>query len=122
MEFRTISNYVSPPGETFLHESLTVPDQVLSIQEILQRYVRGQAVESYSGTYDDDLGFVQPDLSQMELNEIYEYKQDLEEYIRERRAAVSRKPATPDVVDDDNVVRPVPAGEPIPDSQSVNNG
>jgi len=42
-----------PQGETFEKPSLTVPNQALSVEEILKRYVRGQDVQTFQPTYND---------------------------------------------------------------------
>ncbi|QCS37364.1 hypothetical protein [Tortoise microvirus 93] len=52
--------------------SETVPDQTLSLQEILYRHSRGLPIPSLSGTYsDEDL----PDLRTLDLSEIQEIKE-----------------------------------------------
>lgn len=50
---RTVGNYQQEKGEINKGKSKTAPDQVLSIKQIQQRHIRGQAVPWKDGTYDN---------------------------------------------------------------------
>ncbi len=59
-------------------KSLTIPDQAMSIKEILNRYARGLDVEGFKPIYDDDditLDDTMPDPRNMDLAEREEYKE-----------------------------------------------
>lgn len=74
------------PGEINLDPSETVPDQSMSVKELMDRYARGLPLNGKTPVYtgeDDDM----PDLARMDLAEREEYAervaQELEE-IKER--------------------------------------
>jgi len=82
--FQTIFNRHLFPhtGEVNNMPSRTIPDQTLSMQEILTRYARGLPLTNgkqpiYNG--DEDL----PDLKTMDLAEIQEYKENIQSQIKE---------------------------------------
>ena len=58
MKFRNMYTYVLSSGERNSLPSVTVPDQTLSLKELVSRYTRGQSVEQFSAVYTDD-----PDLT-----------------------------------------------------------
>jgi len=63
-------------------KSLTIPDQAMSIKEILNRYARGLDVEGFRPIYDDEditLDDYMPDPRKMDLAERQEYKQAIEQ-------------------------------------------
>lgn len=84
-------------GEVFTQPSMTVPDQSLTVRELMDRFARGlplggARVPIYEGEDDNT-----PDFSRMDLSEIEDYqiqiRQELEE-IRERMTAKSKKADT----------------------------
>lgn len=72
--------------------SLTIPDQSLSIPEILKRYARGQSLGgALDGIYEldeNDEGIIMPDLSVMDLAEIEELKRETKERVEELRKQI----------------------------------
>lgn len=65
------------PGEINFLPSLTVPDQVLSIRQIMDRFSRGLPIdgEQFAVYHGED--FELPDFSRMDLAEIQEYREKL---------------------------------------------
>jgi len=75
-------------GEFNNSPSLTVPDQTLSIREILDRYARGLPTEGMSnGLYDDNLNEDDPDYlpdpRRLDLAEREQYKQMITSELQE---------------------------------------
>lgn len=61
-------------GEVNNKPSLTIPDEALTIREIIERYVRGiNFPGSGPAVYDEDEGGYFPDLSHMDLADQQEY-------------------------------------------------
>jgi len=54
MYFKNIMNYEEYKGEVNNQPSQTIPDQAMSIKEILQRFARGLPIEQFSPKYDTD--------------------------------------------------------------------
>lgn len=64
--------------ETNKQKHLTIPDQTMSIKDILFRYARGLDVEGFKPVYDDDditLDDYIPDIRNMDLAERQEFKE-----------------------------------------------
>ena len=62
-------------------KSLTIPDQALSIKDILNRYARGLDVEGFKPVYDDDditTDDYLPNPYTMDLAERQQYREELE--------------------------------------------
>lgn len=60
--------------------SLTVPDMAMSVEEIMQRFTRGQTVTEFEPMYyDEEI----PDIDAMDLAELHEYRQELALHIEE---------------------------------------
>lgn len=77
------------PGEINTQPSLTIPDQTLSLREILDRYASGRPVEgraSYSDFYDEDN--FHPDPRTLDLEELYQLAQKSQEDILEAKGKV----------------------------------
>lgn len=69
-------------------KSLTIPDQAMSIKEILNRFARGLDVEGFKPVYDDDditLDDYLPNPQTMDLAEREEYTQQLQAELTELR-------------------------------------
>lgn len=80
----------NPRGEVFTRPSLTAPGQVLSLQQLLDRLVRGENVTQFNATYSDDPDL--PDITGLDEQErlmlARDYAQLAEETkqsLRERR-------------------------------------
>jgi hypothetical protein len=92
-KFNTILNYKEYKGQVNKQKSLTVPDQALSIKQILERYARGLPIEQFKPIYeqniDEDSEFI-PDPSTMDLADRQEFKEQiLQEFetIRQQQTA-----------------------------------
>lgn len=75
--------------ETFLRPTLTIPDQTLTVIEILQRFGTGQPLEGlkaeiYNG--DEEI----PDVQKMDLEEIAELKLQLDKNIKELKSRIHK--------------------------------
>jgi hypothetical protein len=71
-------NHEEQQYEVNKQKSLTIPDQAMSIKEILSRFARGLDVEGFKPIYDDDditLDDYIPDPRNMDLAERQEYKE-----------------------------------------------
>lgn len=103
---QTWLSYVVPDGEYNEEPSLTQPDEVLTIREMLLRHARGIAPESHYQEpryYDESMGFI-PDLESMDLVDI-----------QETRDALSRRvKAIKDKLNKDNQPLPAPAASGKP--------
>lgn len=80
-------------GEVFTKPSQTIPGQSMPLQDLLERYVRGQDVKVFSGQFgvDEDL----PDgIENMDPFERAEYAQDLANAVANKRAAMAARRAS----------------------------
>lgn len=71
--------------ETNKQKSLTIPDQALSIKEILSRYARGLDVAGFTPQYDDDditSDDYLPDPRTLDLAERQEYKEQFQNELK----------------------------------------
>ena len=71
-------NHEEQQYEINKQKSLTIPDQAMSIKDILSRFARGLDVEGFKPIYDDDditLDDYIPDPKNMDLAERQEYKE-----------------------------------------------
>lgn len=71
-------NHEEQQYEINKQKSLTIPDQAMSIKEILSRFARGLDVEGFKPIYDDEditLDDYIPDPRNMDLAERQEYKE-----------------------------------------------
>jgi hypothetical protein len=105
-KFRTPFTYKNQKTEqeikSFLSPSQTVPDMTLSLQELVQRYTRGQSVATFTPVYyGEDEEFA--DVSRMDPMERIEYARYIREKINEHRTslaeqtrAAGREPKTSD--------------------------
>jgi hypothetical protein len=93
-KFNTILNYKEYKGQVNKQKSLTVPDQALSIKEIMNRYARGLPIEQFKPLYDENIDedseYI-PDPRTMDLADRQEFKEQiLQEFetIRQQQAAI----------------------------------
>jgi len=107
-KFRTPFTYNNKKTEqeikSFLSPSQTVPDMTLSLQELVQRYTRGQSVATFTPVYyGEDEEFA--DVSRMDPMERIEYARYIRQKIGEHRTTLAeqqradeggRKPQTSD--------------------------
>lgn len=91
MRIRTIFNTLPEEGERFTQPSLTVPDQTMSIREILNRYARGLPVGgSRIATFDEDDDL--PDIKTLDLTERQELADQYEAEMLSLRSPKAKKP------------------------------
>lgn len=85
-------------GEVNTLPTLTVPDQTMSLRDMLLRYSRGQSVPTFEPIFDGDEDF--PDISRMSKIELEELRQDVlgeieyQRYQLQQREAASAADAT----------------------------
>lgn len=75
-------------GETFTQPSLTIPDQSLSLRDLLERYVMGQNVEKFATVYNGDEDLVPLGIDRMDKME----KTDLARNIRKQIKQIQDNP------------------------------
>lgn len=99
MKFKTQYNAqdFKQRGEINYMPSKTIPDQTMSIRELLQRHTRGLPLPQNSNYYfDGEEEFQSPDFSRMDLAEVEEFKlkcaDELEQIgIREKEKKEAKK-------------------------------
>ncbi|WNK13820.1 MAG: hypothetical protein [Microvirus sp.] len=70
----TKSSYNCPTGQLNNLPSLTIPDQTMSVREIMQRFANGQPINGNGSTpqyYGEDLEI--PDIKHMDLSDAEDY-------------------------------------------------
>jgi hypothetical protein len=93
-KFNTILNYKEYKGQVNKQKSLTVPDQALSIKEIMNRFARGLPIEQFKPIYDENIdedSEYLPDPRTMDLAERQQFKEQiLQEFetIRQQQTAI----------------------------------
>lgn len=112
--FKTWINYreEQPQMEVFTLPSLTQPDEVLTVREMLERHVRGLPIfQNQNGHYlPEELGYI-PDYREMDLTEIDEYR----DYYKQTIQRLSEQEPAPAVGTTDisaGDTRPAPQTEP----------
>jgi hypothetical protein len=92
-KFNTILNYKEYKGQVNKQKSLTIPDQAMTIKQIMERFARGLPVEQFKPVYDENIDedseYI-PDPRTMDLAERQQFKEQiLEEFetIRQQQAA-----------------------------------
>lgn len=82
-------------GEVNLFPTKTIPDQVFSLKELLDRNARGLAItgEKFPIYHEDENGNPEemPDLRKMDLSEIHDLKTWHAEYLKEQREQYEEK-------------------------------
>lgn len=72
-------NYCSNDGRIFTQPSLTIPDQTMSIKELVTRFAKGLPIaEGKTPIYDEDGVSEGIDLRKLDLSEIHELKKQIE--------------------------------------------
>jgi hypothetical protein len=106
IKFRSAFTYIVKPEEqeekSSMEPSQTVPDMTLSLQELVERYTRGQSVATFTPVYyGEDEEFA--DVSRMDPIERIEYARFIREKIAETRTSLAehtraegREPQTSD--------------------------
>lgn len=75
-------------SETSDLASKTVPDQALSLKELITRHTRGIPIPTFRPVYDGDLNM--PDISRMTAIELQDYYEDLQSYIDEHKPLIEQ--------------------------------
>lgn len=84
-------SYALTEGETNIMPSETIPNQALSIHEVLVRYGQGRTEESRTPIYFESMI---PDLQRMDLVDIDRIAMDLSEDIKEKETSINDLIAT----------------------------
>lgn len=92
IKFRSSFTYIVKPEEqeekSSKEPSQTVPDMTLSLQELVERYTRGQSVATFTPVYyGEDEEFA--DVSRMDPIERIEYARFIREKIAETRTSLA---------------------------------
>lgn len=80
-------NYKGSKKEVFTLPSLTIPDQTLSLKDLLARYVRGQDVPTFEPVYIDDETGVPVNFEKMTIQD----RLDLAKEVKNRGEALAKK-------------------------------
>lgn len=88
---------VQEPGEINNEPSMTVPDQSMSLSEMVRRYasglpVKGARVPLYEDTDDDDFNESMPDLSRMDRAEAAYTMEQVANQVHDIRSRFKPKP------------------------------
>lgn len=90
-------NFKDHSGEVNLLPSETIPDQSLTIKEIVGRYVRGLPITGSIPVYDDDDDVlnevVYPDITKMDLADLQQMKEDNQQWIAKLNKELKDKSA-----------------------------
>ncbi len=94
IKFRSAFTYITKRTEQEIKSTLTpsqtVPDMTLSLQELVQRYTRGQSVATFTPVYyGEDEEFA--DVSRMDPLERLEYARYIREKISETRNSLAEQ-------------------------------
>lgn len=87
-KFNTILNYKEYKGQVNKQKSLTVPDQAMSIKQIMERFARGLPIEQFKPIYDDNIdedSEYLPDPRTLDLAERQMYKEVFTEELENLR-------------------------------------
>lgn len=90
LQFKNIMNYKPYEGIVNEEPSMTIPDETMSIREILHRHVRGLPIDGKdpkTAIWDEDSNGINP--KTLDLTEIQEYKENAqksyEKLVRKQR-------------------------------------
>ncbi len=74
-------NHRAPAQKTLKTGNVTIPDQALTVRQILQRYVNGQSVPDLSNKLYYSQDIYVPDPAHFDLSEMQEIKESLQSQI-----------------------------------------
>lgn len=94
--FEAPTTYEHPKGV-----SMTIPDQTLSLRELVARHTRGQSVPQHIGVFDDDNDNLMPELDKMDTLQKVDYLQSLKQSIQQTQQDLAKPKPTPIVIQDD---------------------
>jgi len=88
MKFKNLFNYVEYKGQVNNQPSLTVPDQAMTIKDILTRFSRGLPVGGFPTLYDDidSPDDFLPDPRTLDLAERQQYTEMVQEELNHLRS------------------------------------
>ncbi|QXP44275.1 MAG: hypothetical protein [Arizlama microvirus] len=89
MNWNTIYNPHNVPGEQYTKPSLVVPNEAMSIREILVRYSRGLPIDSKVPMYDEE-NFL-PDVKYMDLADLQTMRENIAQEIEEKKQIISKQ-------------------------------
>lgn len=93
--FKTQFNFKEFPRKleiTGTRISKTIPDQSLSVKDIMRRYSQGLSFGNIKvGEYDEANPDFLPDFSRMDLSEIHDFKLWVSEQLKEKKEEVTRQ-------------------------------
>lgn len=86
--FASHANYKGPEAETFDHAkfpSLTVPDMTLSLRQLVDRHMRGQAVKTFTVANVPENSMIPDNLERMSALDRAEFSQQIADFQRVAR-------------------------------------
>lgn len=90
-KFKTHYNSVPDIGEVNNGKSMTIPDQSLSVRDIMRRYASGLGYSNVKvGEYQTDEEDL-PDFKKMDLSEIHDFKKYVSDNLREKQRVVTEQ-------------------------------
>lgn len=91
----TATNNMIETGEVNLQPSMTVPDQTMSLREILDRFARGLPVGGHKVPLYDDGENDLPNFQTLDLAERQELKEQIDANIRRMRHSLATQTSIP---------------------------
>lgn len=103
MKFKTAYNAIPEEGEVNNMPSMTIPDDTMSVAEIMERYARGlpiagQKVPSYELSEEENEALIPADWEKLDISERVEFMEDnaariaaMQKELIERREAANRR-------------------------------
>lgn len=117
--FTDIINFSQSEGEVNVGPSMTIPDQSLTVQQIMERFARGLplGVHDYSSEYDEDDDL--PDPRTLDLAELAELRDQYRAEINSITEEFNRRQTPPESPKKEVFVEPT--SEPAPVAPGTNN-
>lgn len=93
--FKSWYNSLPEEGKVFTKESMTQPDQTMSIEQLLQRHVRGLPLQGktpvFMGDDPNQLGLTEEEFQKMEITDRMEYVETQRALVEEMRKDLMEK-------------------------------
>jgi len=87
--WNTIFNPHNIPGEKYTKPSLVVPNEAMSIREILVRYSRGLPIDSKVPMYDEEQYL--PDVKHMDLADLQTMRENIAQEIEDKKQLLNKQ-------------------------------
>lgn len=87
---KNLFNYEVPRGKVFTQKSITIPDEAMSIREIMNRFSRGIPVPNERPIYFEG-DVLNPDFNQMDLTEMEDYQKQMVDRLSQMRNSVKQE-------------------------------